>query len=330
MNQNKIFVIIITFLCTLHFSSHAHDILKTKKWELELNMLSVPVYIFNYPSLQNGFYFENIEIGLFSEYKNRIRFVLDLDFSELSGEDGSRPYSFIENVYLQYNFYKLLKVRLGQYKVPLGEEITLGTVERPSLYHSFGSKNLAPGRSQGIMMFGNDLFSIIGYRIGVFNAFDASEPENETPYLSTAGKLFFEFDNIPSIYLKIGYSIYYSFDEIFAQSAFSFFTWQINNDHKFTLFSEYLENRFYNYYWNNSSYLLLSYRYKGFEIYSAGELYDENSGKMDKDDCFSLCSGINVYWLKDHLRAGLGHRYVNEYQTGDEKNEFTLMLMWEQ
>jgi hypothetical protein len=300
--------------------------MKTKKWDLDLGILLAPAYGFHYPSFRNGFHFEKADIEFSSEYDNRIEFVINLDFQELY---ESQPARLIENLYLQYDFSKLFKIRAGQYKIPFGEEIARGITERPYLEHSLASTKLAPGRRQGVMILGKGLFSYLGYRAGIFNTSETDKPENETPYISTAGKLFFELDKFHGFSIKSGYSVYYSLDEIFAQSAFLDFSWQILKLHKLSLFTEYLEERFYHYYWNNSIFLCLSYRVANFEIYCSGEFYDENTGHMDKDDSFVLSSGINLYLLKDHLKTSLGHKYLNEYQAGVEENWFTLMIMWE-
>ena len=247
MHKINIFLIILVLLCIAHFSSSAIDIVKTNKSEIELCLLIAPAYNFYYPSLVNGFYFESMEIGLQGNYDNRIKFVINFDFSELDNEDESFSPEFIQNVYLQYKFYKQFKIRVGQFKVPLGDEISLGISERPYFDHSLGSRKLAPGRHLGFMIFGKDLFSLFGYRIGIFNTSEVSFSENETPFISTAGKFFFEFDNFKRISLKSGYSIYYSFEEIFTQSVFLSFNCQIDDIRKFVLFGEYMEKRFFHY-----------------------------------------------------------------------------------
>ncbi|MBN2535357.1 MAG: hypothetical protein JXB88_20940 [Spirochaetales bacterium] len=329
MNHIKTFFILILFFCIYHCPVQGLELIKTKKWDVNLSLRLAPAYVFNYPSLLNGFEFYNMEIEFECEYDNRVELALAFDLMELYEGSGFVPGKLIEDAYLNYNFHKFLKIRAGQYKVPLGEEIALGMSERPYYDHSLGSRRLAPGRRQGLMFSGKEIFSFLGYQAGIFNTSETDKEENESPYLSTAGKLILDFDEFPGIYLKSSYSIYYSFDEIFAQAASQYFSWQFFQIHKLTLFGEYLEQRFYHYHWNNSIFLLLAYRAGLFEIYSSGEFYDENVGKEDKDDCFSLCSGINLYWIKDRLRTSLGHRYTNEYQKGEEKNRFVLVMMWE-
>lgn len=292
--------------------------LETEKSKLEIDFMIVTGFsVYSETTFSWGTMFDlkKAEIS-FKGKKNDVSFIIEADFSELINAPAPVLSDILGDCYFQYRFFKELKIRVGNFKPPFSEEYFLGIDERPYPDHFFSVKNLGPGRSIGLMVHGKDILDLFGYKIGIFNSLPVGSMDymNFQQALATAGKVYFS-DNITEwFFLKFGYSAYLGSNDLFSHGLFADTRFNINKNHNIRLFCEYLEQKYYNYYWNYGLSAFLSYRYNTFETYICFELFDRNVSALNMEDFVKLSPGINFYTEKDHLRIGL------EYGLG--KNRF--------
>ena len=325
MNCFKIILLIVIFFIS-QIQSPAMEIINKKKTGVDLNINISPAFYINFPLLENKFYLESAEIGLQCIYNDRLKVLIDMDFADIVSQDSDITSNILHNLYVQYKFSEQIKIRTGLFKIPVGEEFFFGNTERPYLDHSMSSDEMLPGWNIGIMLHGEELLSILSYAAGIFNTPAETFTEYETPYLSTAGKIALEGDCFKTLFVKCGYSVYYNFEDVLTHSLFSHIRWRFHDAQALSLFCEYMEQRFFNYYWNNGYFLFLSYRFKNWELYGTGDFFDRNTSDIDADDSIKICAGMRFYILKNKIQIGAEYAFENEYEKNDTDHEVSVIM----
>lgn len=255
-----------------------------------------------YPGL-SSFEIPSAKITIDGEYMEKLEFSISTELAEM----------VLENAYIKYNLLPPLKIKMGQYKIKYGREET--SDYRPQTSHSEASKNFTPGRSIGISFYGNELFNILNYNFAFSNDFNSDE-DNETGQHTLTLQLEKEFDLNQEYVLTPGYNILYNTDEIFSHGIYIEL---LNNDSKnLYLLLEYLEQRYFNYYWNRSFYISTAYRFSFLEPFFNFEYYDDYVGEMTNDDALISEIGLNLFQMDDKLKISLS--YTNDYYPENATN----------
>lgn len=244
---------------------------------------------------KGGFELTESKISFEGEYDKDLDFKLSADFSEINGEDDDKE--ILKDAYLRYSFSDYFRLKSGRYDIPLGEESQRGQKKRPNMFHSEGADLISPGRSLGVSISGKDIFDMFSYSLGVFNASGDIASENESGHFLFSGNIGFEKD-----FFQTGYSASYSTDEVFNHGVFMLFDFEFNDDVSMELFTEYMEQRFFNYHWNHSVYALLSLRVRNAEPLLYFDYFNDKVGYDGIEDKWIVGLGSNFYFLKDRLK----------------------------
>ncbi|MBN1647468.1 MAG: hypothetical protein JW874_05495 [Spirochaetales bacterium] len=306
------YLVLIMCLC-IQVAVYSVD-LDSGDMELEIEFLIIPEFTIGLPSMNKLFLLDAASVSTEGEYRKKLLFSLETDLAGLLDNEDPSLSEVLESCYFQYKFMKELKLRLGLFTVPVSEELFLGLNERPSIDHSSAIKNLAPGSNIGIMVHGKDIINLFGYDLGLFNSLPPDQIMDAQSDLALAGKAYIKAEPFSRLSVKAGYSAYYSFSEIFAHSVFADLYFTVNEHNSIHLFSEYLEQRYYNYYWNNAFTAFIAWRCRFFEAYFRSELFDRNTAEAHSDDRILLSPGLNFYTCDDHMRFGIQY-------TAERKNE---------
>jgi len=288
---------IMAFLIGSCSALFAFDIYNSKKIDVEMDILLGVDYSYEATLLpgRGGFELTDSKIALEGEFLEKLKFHISADLSDR--EVVYNNIQFLKDAYGQYNFANFLKLRAGLFEIPFGEENSLGTMSRPHMYHSEASDLIAPGRSVGIRLSGKKIFNHFSYSLGAYNSSGTIYEENETGHhIFTAG-LTFKKD-----FFETGYQILYTTDEIFSQGIYLDFDFKLNENSNMRIFSEYLEQRHFNYHWNHSLFTSLSLRVNDIEPLLYFDYYNERVGYDGTEDKWIAGLGFNSYFLDDHLK----------------------------
>jgi hypothetical protein len=289
---------------------NAFDIKSGKHVSCDLDMVLGTAFIYeatDYPG-RGGFTLTDADIKLSGSYDDNLKYSLSLDLSEINSEDYD---SVLKNAYFQYNLIDSFRIRLGQSKVPFGIEYDMSSTERVQLYHSQGSDLIAPGRALGITFSGKKIFHHFSYEGGIYNFTSSDESyENDSGHLRASGTVKYDYRN-----LTVAYEISASTAETFAHGIGINWEHDLPFNHTIALFTEFIEQRYYNYYWNNSLYSCLSYRMNCFEPYIYCDYFDENMGNDGENDILIPGVGFNIYLIEEKLqiRTDLHTEYYYSY-----------------
>lgn len=113
-------------------------------------------------------------IGLEGNWK-RLEYELDIDWTNPGRraiKDGDRPvlgWGGVElrNAALDYSFNKALRVRVGNFKLPISPELLTSSSKIDFIERSLIGQNIAPDRDWGAMLYG-EVLKRINYQAGVF------------------------------------------------------------------------------------------------------------------------------------------------------------------
>lgn len=293
----KTVTLALLFIAGSAFSLYSFDIYKSKKLDVEMDLLLGVDYSYEATLLPGraGFELTESKIGLEGEYLDKMKVNISVDFSDTE-VDGDNV-QFLKDAYGQYNFFDALRLRLGRFEIPFGEENSNGKMSRPNMYHSEASDLIVPGRSVGIRLSGKKIFNDFSYSLGAYNSSGTLYVENETGHHIFTGKLQFKRD-----FFKTGYEILYSTDEVFSQGLFIDFDIAVKKNMTFRFFSEYIEQRYYNYHWNHSIFTSVALRINDIEPLIYFDYYDERVGYDGDEDKWVAGLGFNSYFLNDKLK----------------------------
>lgn len=305
--------LLVLILCLMTVNIHSFDIYDGKKIDVEMSLLlGLSAYYEGslFPGI-GGFELTNGQIALDGDYKDNLAFSLSVDLADLEIDDDE--ISFLENAYFQYGFHDFFAIRLGRFKVPFGEEITMGAAERPYIYHSEISDLIAPGRSVGLRFSGKNIFKNFYYKAGVFNDSGTDDLENSTGQILFSALVGYEYK-----FFETAYNFYYSTDETLAQGLFVNFTFLLKENLELRFFCEYNEQRYYNYYWNHGVFSFLSLRFGDNETVLYFDYFNEDIGSDGDEDKIIPGLGYNRYFLKDKLKlmVDLHSEYLFSLQEG--------------
>lgn len=295
MKRKLLFLLcLIPLLSTLN----AIEIYDKKKISIQLNTEVTTEYNYEtnmFPGL-SSFEVPSAEISLEAEYYNDFHIVISADLADYN----------LKNAYISYKFDDYLYLKSGKFKVKFGQEYTANY--RPRTTHSDATDNFAPGRSSGISAYGKDILNLFDYNFSFTNDYNSDEG-NETGQhvLTLMLDQNFIFKKIYKI--KTGYEILYNTDETFAHGIFA----EISNTDDLGLYIllEYMEQRYYHYYWNRSFFISSAYRFNDIEPFIHFEYYDDYIGEDTDDDVLVSGFGLNKYKLKDRLKFTFS--YINRF-----------------
>ena len=268
---------------------------KDKKVDMDISVSTKYDYKASlFPGL-SSFHEPKAKLKLTGEYLDNLKLFIYTDLND----EG------VKAAYINYDFFKPLGLRVGKFKVHYGREKTESTA---ASIDSDASDNFTPGYSSGISLYGKDLLNIIDYNLSFTNDYN-SNSENETGQHTLTlffGKTFILGQQYE---LSPGYNVLYNTDETFSQSI-SIMLYPKENIGS-SILLEYMEQRYFNYYWNHSALLSSSYRFENMEPFVQFEYYDEYVGEKVDKDSFNSGIGVNIYSIDEHLK--IKACYINRY-----------------
>jgi phosphate-selective porin OprO and OprP len=99
-------------------------------------------------------------LGVSGEIRNAVEFQIE---AELTDTDPWR------DVYGDFKYFDVARVRGGKFKVPFSLDELTGASRLDFMFRSLAATHLAPGRDQGVMVHGRVWKKVIGYEAGVFS-----------------------------------------------------------------------------------------------------------------------------------------------------------------
>lgn len=296
--RNKITIFLfLNILSSLTTNLFAFELYHGKKLEADLGFIFGFEYSYEATLLPGigGYDLTKAQTTLEGKYLENLNYKLSLDFSEVETDNGYT--TILKDANIRYDFSDFFRIKLGRFKVPFGQEISNGTVSRPYMNHSEGSELIAPGRSQGISFSGKNIFNSFSYNLGIYNDSDTIVLENETGHYLFTGLVSYEYK-----FLETSYNILYSTDETFAHGLSIDLNFDLKENRKLRFFSEFLEQRYYNYYWNHSLFSFVALRINSIEPVLYFDYYNENIGYDGEEDKLIPGIGLNEYFLNDKLK----------------------------
>ncbi len=256
-------------------------------------------------------------------YRNSLKFALNIDFSEANCSSEDRE--ILKNAYIQYDFNNSFRFRAGQSKTPFGFSYSQSSEERPNIYHSLGSNNIAPGRAVGVRLSGKQIGPGFSYALGFYNTSPITEDRNLNGHHRGIGSITYSNRE-----LCTGYNIYFGTDEMFAHGVY--LSWQkpfgADKNMKLKFLSEYMEQRYYHYHWNHSLYTLVALRINNVEPLIYLDYFNDNIGYDGENDIIRPGIGFNAYFMKDkmQLKTDLHTEYLYSYPQWDNMKLFNTRL----
>lgn len=288
--------------------TYSVEVISTQDLSLDIGVEVKSGYkyqVTEYPGISSfNLYSADLEID--SEVYNRLDLSLTLDFSEF--DDGVLSSEVLKNAYSQYRFHNYFKLRFGQFKSGFGGEGSLGS-SVPHLKGSEATDNLAPGRVRGVQLSGSKILNTLSYKIGFFNSGDYTEKGNSDGHHIGTAKLEYKLKKKKCYEFKTGYSFAYGTHETLTQGLFILYKKRLGKDFRLYLFTEYMEQRFYNYYWNCSIFASTGLRFKDIELALNCEYYDDIIGHDGPKDKINPGTGVNFYAIDDNCMFRLHYEF---------------------
>lgn len=292
--KKQIFLLIIMVNALFSYSIEVINS-KDLKLDLEVEVMSGYKYkVTEFPGI-SSFDLDKAKIELNTEINKRLDLSIGLDFAEF--EDETLTSEVIKNAYAQYTFNDYFKIRAGQFKSGFGGEISLS--RKPHLEKSEASKKIAPGRVRGIQLSGNKIFNHFSYKLRFANSGEYTVKGNDDGHHIGALKIDYNLKKKKDFQFKTGYSLSIGTHDYLAQSLYALYIKQISSDSMFFFFAEYMEQRFFNYYWDYSFFTSCAIRIKNIAPVIHLEFFDNIAGADGEDDKFVPGIGINFYTNDD-------------------------------
>ena len=275
----------------------AFEIYEGKNLDIDLNLLLGMNYNYTATLLPglSSFNLTEGKIALEGEIMEKAEFKISVDFTDIEMEEESL--AFLRDLYGRYDFHDFFRVKAGRFEIPFGADSLKGTDSRPNIYHSQGSDKISQGRSVGVSLSGKKIFGHFEYSLSAFNNSGELSLENETGRHLFSGSLTFNNN-----FLDTGYNALITTDETFSQGVYMDWNFKLGEKTKLNIFCEYLEQRYFHYYWNHSVYTLLALRTGKVEPLIYFDYYNEKVGYDGEDDMWMPGLGCNIYFLDDRLR----------------------------
>ena len=290
--KNKIIFLIIFFSNSLF----SFPVYKGKEISVNMNMLLGIDFFYKLtkPPGLGGFRISNSKIKIDAKYLKKIKAKISFDFSKIDKKKFHM--NLLKKAFLQYDFNNFFKVRTGKFKAPFGKEISQGIKKRHYIYHSQSSKAV-PGYSLGLQFSGENIFKYLSYKVGFLNLNNKEFVEEINGNFTLCGNFQFDFR-----YFNLGYQYLADTAERFSQGVFFLHRMKFRKDFYYNFFFEFIEERYFNYYWNNSFFSNLSLRVKSFEPLLYLDFFNNKVGFDGLKDNFIFGIGFNSYFLKDKLK----------------------------
>lgn len=291
-------LILLLFIIFPSLFCYSIEVIDSKEFKLDIEAEVKSGYkyqVTEFPGI-SSFELYSADLGLKSEVMDKLDLSLSLDFSEF--EDGVLTSKVLKSAYSQYSFHDYFKIRLGQFKPGFGGENDLK--KYPHLKSSEASKSLSVERSRGVQLSGSKILDSLSYKIGLFNSGDYTEEGNSDGHHFATAKVEYKLKKKKDYEFKTGYSFYYGTHDTLKQSLFLLFSKNIKSDFKLFLFTEYMEQRYFHYHWDNSLFFSSGLRFKDLEGALYCEYYDENIGNDGEGDKINPGVGFNFYRMDDN------------------------------
>jgi len=242
----------------------------------------------------SAFSMTDMKVNFKGSYKNLLSFKLAIDLADIDVEN--QPLNIVKDVYGKYHKRSVIQFQAGHFRSALGEEIQRGPTKRNHIYHSIASKEIVPDRSVGFAFLGKKVIEHWSYSVHFQNS-SLDDTKEETGHHTLSSKVGFKSD-----ILSAGYSNLLNTDKTFSQALFCSLNFKFSERYTLTLFSEYIEQRYYQYYWNRSVYTNLTFNSNTFEYLLYYDYYDNIVSGDGADDKWILGGGINKSFLKKRMR----------------------------
>lgn len=274
-----------------------------------------------YKEVEAGFTVDAAEITINTNYKEKFKLHLSIDPSKpnSSSKDGhTKP---LEKLYFQLNARELLRIRVGQFKVPFGFEQFYNMQERSLITHRKSTKEICPGLDRGVMFFGKNIGNRFTYYTGLFNGTSVEQSLNSVTLLAPIklqyNKKFSKAELTTGVnsYLRVNYPYNLYFKYRWANGFFSQLSLKTKQGNDLTFLGEFLERLEFRDLknsakdWEIGGFLISSYRIENVEPVLFAELYDKNVNLDDTGDKRLFGGGVNFHYFKDRLRLSIQIEY---------------------
>ncbi len=331
MRKTILTLICLTFIC---MSLFAIDIVDTDKKTLAITTDIITECFFNIHDTYWTFPVPAVDIEFSGKRKGKAGFEFSLDLEEIFNEDYNE---ILNTAYLWVDLPKRLKLTVGQFKAPFGQEISLGKQSRPYPFHSISSDIIAPGLDRGIMISGNNYVKdIIDFDAGIFNGSGTELKNINYNSILITGKINLSFNIKDKVKIRTGYSALYNWEhDIIHEHTFShglFGSVQIKpiSYYKITYFAEYMERHYTNEtvnadaHWTYGLFNYLALKVKKFEVFTTFEFYREDAEYQSLEDEWMLSSGLNFYLFK-YLKFTLMYEGENWFNQDVYEHQITAL-----
>lgn len=173
-----------------------------------------PQFDYHFNDTPNGtFTFNRMRIGVMGNIPYDFSYYALLETSPFVSEAGN---PFIIDAFITYNRFEYAKASLGQFKKPLGLELTtpcsgLHTIQRSNFVNELtGPTN----RDLGLMILGGKKDGLINYQVAVMNGNGVGQ-ENSDQFMDYYGRLVIS----PVKFVRVGGSMLYGRDEATVEGA---------------------------------------------------------------------------------------------------------------
>jgi hypothetical protein len=342
MKQKKILLFCLCFfsLVSVPGITEGFELVDKKNLKLTLNLRLALCGEYDVGRNEAGGSIDSTRIAFPGTLYQLLGFKISFDTDVLDNANNDY-YIVLRDMYIQFLFHDYVHLRVGQFKVPFGEEIFNSLGERPYIERTHTTDNIAPGRDLGIMAAGKEIVGLFGYNLGVFLGIDPDLPRDAEGTYLAAGKLFARYQ--PGIFdLKIGYNAYYQYYHVdvsnhhLAQGFFGKAGISFGKDNDLSFLIEYQErlrvrsviNQ--NLDWRRGVFGVVSYRYGPVEPLVLVEWYNDSLLYTDENGLFSLKTGIAGYFLKkDILRMKLLYELDYPPDPGEISHKVSAMVQIE-
>jgi hypothetical protein len=254
--------------------------------------------------------------------------------------DG-KPEKIIDTCEVWFALADDIRLELGQFKAPFGEEVLWGKKKRPYPFHSESSKEIAPGRDRGASIELGKILDLAKLEVGVFNGAGAGAGADiiDLNRLLCTGKLSVKPRIADFIDLEAGYGLLYGLESLgvlvhtIGQGIYANVEVKPAKDITIGVFSEYMEKRNVTGAindesgWSLGSFSLVSFRIDAFEGFATFEMTRLNSTYEMPGDMLVSSGGI-CFFPTNEMRVSLVYR--GEYGLYDRSygHEVSTLLFY--
>lgn len=330
----KKYMIILFLLLFIIFEAVSIELADKKGRTLDLKTDIIFEPYFNLTDTYWTFPVPSIDLQFEGNDNDKKGFEVSFALEEIFNNDLEEV---LDTAFIWFSFNQNFTITLGQFKAPFGEEIFLSKRKRAYPFHSFGSKEIAPGLDRGISFRTDNLANgILGFDVGVFNGSGTAIKNIEFNSFLTCGNLSLTFNIRDKALIKTGYSALFQvtnnglYDFTFSQGVFGKFTFKIVGSQEINIFSEYLEkhtgSEALNAHpkWSFTLFNMISHRIKLVEYFIAFDLYRDKADVMTLDDEWKLGGGFNLYPV-DNLKFSIFYEAEDFYNIDGYEHQISML-----